>query len=93
MGKRKKPAKERTDSVYATVNVERDGQLSVRYDFETDQIEILGAIPGSTKAERRYERPSGKSTAADGWRVFLIMSSCRRADTPAILSGDRSQRS
>ena len=33
----------------------------MRYDFATDRLEIVGAIPGSTKTERRYERPSGKA--------------------------------
>jgi hypothetical protein len=75
MSKRNKPAKERTDSVYATVNVESDGSLSIQYDFETDRLEILNAVPGSTKTERRYERPSGKakvvtSVPSDGASPF-----------------------
>jgi hypothetical protein len=75
MSKKEKPTKERTDSVYATVNVESDGQISVRYDFETDRIEIFGAVPGSAKTERRFERPSGKpkvvtSIPSDGRSAF-----------------------
>ena len=61
MKKRDKPAKERIDSVYGIVNVESDGRLSIQYDFETDRLQILGAVPGSTKTERHYERHSGKA--------------------------------
>jgi len=75
MSKKDKSAKQRTDSVYGIVNVESDGELSVRYDFATDRIEILDAVPGSTKTERRYERPSGKakvvtSIPSDGPSAF-----------------------
>ena len=61
MSKRNKPDRKRIDSVYGIVNVGNDGELSVQYDFETDRLEIVGAIAGSAKTERRYERPSGKA--------------------------------
>jgi hypothetical protein len=75
MPKRDKSAKERTDSVYGIVNVGSDGELSMHYDFATDRLEILDAIPGSTKTERRYERASGKtkvvtSVPSDGRSAF-----------------------
>lgn len=75
MSKRKNSSKQRVDSVYGIVNVGSDGQLSMRYDPATDRMEILGAIQGSTKTERRYERPSGKakvvtSVPSDGRSAF-----------------------
>jgi len=75
MSKRNKLDRPRMDSVCGVVNVGNDGQLSVRYDFETDRLEIVGAIPGSTKTERRYERSSGKgkvvtSIPSDGPSAF-----------------------
>jgi hypothetical protein len=60
MSKKKDTRTTRVDSVYATVNVQGDGILNLNYDFKTDQIEIVGADPGSSKTERRYERAGGK---------------------------------
>ena len=75
MSKKDKSAKQRTDSVYGTVDVGDDGKLSLHYDFAADQIEILGAVPGSTKTERHYERANGKtkvvtSVPSDGRSAF-----------------------
>jgi hypothetical protein len=75
MSKRNKTDKERIDSVYGVVNVGSDSKLSMQYDFATDRLEILGALPGYTKTERRYERSSGKakvvtSVPSDGPSAF-----------------------
>src|SRR6266851_4143273 len=60
MSKRHDRTKNRKDWVYGSVNVGSDGSLTVHYDRETDEIEIVGAEAGSTKTERGYERSSGK---------------------------------
>jgi len=70
-----KPAKQRIDSVYGVVNVESNCEITLNYDFATDRIEIVNALPGTTKTERRYERLSGKdkvvtSVPSDGRSAF-----------------------
>jgi hypothetical protein len=52
--------KARQDAVYGTVNVGENRALTVHYDPQTDQLEIEGAEPGSTRTERSYARDSGK---------------------------------
>ncbi|WP_158822446.1 hypothetical protein [Granulicella sp. S156] len=52
--------KTRQDRVYGRVNIGEDRTLTVHYDPETDQVEIEGAEPGSTRTERSYARESGK---------------------------------
>jgi hypothetical protein len=59
MGKQSGKTRERIDAVYGTVNAP-DGTITLHYDFECDAIELVGADPGSTRTERRYERESGK---------------------------------
>jgi hypothetical protein len=59
MGNKDKP-KARQDWVYGVVNVGEDRTLTVHYDHRTDQIEIEGAEPGTTRTERTYTRESGK---------------------------------
>ena len=64
----------RTDSVYGTVNA-TDGTLTIQVDPLRDEIEIIGALPGSTKTERSYQRASGKtkivsSIPSDGRSTF-----------------------
>jgi hypothetical protein len=60
MGKQSGKTRDRIDAVYGMVNAV-DGAITLLYDFERDAIELVGADPGSTKTERRYERESGKS--------------------------------
>src|SRR5271166_2884151 len=59
MGKESGKTRDRIDAVYGTVN-STDGTITLQYDFERDAIELVGADPGSTRTERRYERGSGK---------------------------------
>jgi len=78
------PLTNRVDSVYATVNIQSDCLLTLNYDFQTDQLEIVGADPGSSRTERRYERSSGKpkvvSSIPSGGRVPSMRS---RRSTPS----------
>jgi hypothetical protein len=60
LSKRKNRTQDRADWVYGVVDVGTDGSLTVHYDRETDEIEIVGAGSGSTRTERSYERASGK---------------------------------
>jgi hypothetical protein len=60
MGRPKNKAQARTDWVYGVVEVGTGGELTVHYDHETDKVEIVGAVSGSTRTERSYERSGGK---------------------------------
>lgn len=65
----------RRDQVFGVVNVGEDRTLTVHYDPQTDEIEIVGAEKGSTRTERNYERHSGKpkvvsSIPSDGKASF-----------------------
>jgi hypothetical protein len=50
----------RTEAVYGTVEVGDDREMAVYYYPDTDQIEIEGAEPGSTKTVSSYSRANGK---------------------------------
>ena len=75
MRRKKEKTKIRQDQVFGVVNVGEDHTLTVHYDPQTDEIEIVGAERGSTRTERNYERKSGKpkvvtSIPSDGKTPF-----------------------
>jgi hypothetical protein len=93
------PLTNRVDSVYATVNIQSDCLLTLNYDFQTDQLEIVGADPGSSRTERRYERssgkpkvvssiPSGGPSAFDAKQALYAFDWALAVDTNSLTTGD-----
>ncbi|RZF59119.1 hypothetical protein EWE75_23510 [Sphingomonas populi] len=56
MSKKTGKSKQRDDWVYGIVDARETGEISIRYDSESGKIELVDALPGSTKVERSYKR-------------------------------------